>query len=94
MCTHTPAQGDKVIYILMRYMAGAAVEPCVIYDFGVRQQPQFGLHFATEFPQCEVHAFDPSPVSTAFMSGDDELAVKLQNLPNYHFHPYGAAVGS
>lgn len=59
---------------------------CLVYDFGIRAQPQFGSTLARVFG-CEVHAFDPSPVSTDWWNSDD--AKKLRELPNYHFHPYG-----
>lgn len=61
--------------------------PCLVYDFGVREQPQFGAVMARTFG-CEVHAFDPSPVSTKWW--ESENAQRLRDLPNYHFHPYGA----
>lgn len=61
--------------------------PCLIYDFGIRAQPQFGAVMARTFG-CEVHGFDPSPVSTEWWKSD--LANELRKLPNYHFHPYGA----
>ena len=61
--------------------------PCLVYDFGVRQQPQFGLVMA-EYFQCEVHAFDPSPVSVDWFNAlpDDHV---LKAMDNYHFHPIG-----
>ena len=37
---------------------------------------------------CEVHAFDPSPVSIKWWNSNH--ARHLRSLPNYHFHPYGA----
>ena len=37
---------------------------------------------------CEVHGFDPSPISSEWW--DSEQAKELRKLPNYHFHPYGA----
>ena len=61
--------------------------PCLVYDFGIRAQPQFGATMARVFG-CEVHAFDPSPVSTEWWESDG--AKQLRDLPNYHFHPYGA----
>ena len=61
--------------------------PCLIYDFGIRAQPQFGAVMARTFG-CEVHGFDPSPVSTNWWKSDE--ANELRKLPNYHFHPYGA----
>mmetsp|Transcript_13715 Transcript_13715/g.16155 ORF Transcript_13715/g.16155 Transcript_13715/m.16155 type:complete len:400 (+) Transcript_13715:84-1283(+) len=61
--------------------------PCLIYDFGIRAQPQFGETMARDFG-CEVHGFDPSPVSADWWDSND--AKELRELPNYHFHPYGA----
>ena len=48
---------------------------------------QGAAHHPTEpSAGCEVHAFDPSPISVQFYRANDEL----QKLPNYHFHEYGA----
>jgi len=58
---------------------------CLIYDFGIREQPEFGVTLADYFG-CEVHAFDPSPVSTKW--AEDNL--KEGKHKGYHFHPYGA----
>lgn len=58
---------------------------CLVYDFGIREQPEFGVTMADHFG-CEVHAFDPSPVSTKWA----ETNLKDGSRPNYHFHPYGA----
>jgi len=63
----------------------SAKAPCIVYDFGIREQPEFGKMMATKYG-CEVHAFDPSPISVQFYRANDEL----QKLPNYHFHEYGA----
>merc|ERR1712086_1195964 len=65
-------------------------EPCIIYDMGIREQPGFGKTLADKYPQCQVHAFDPSPIAVAFQASDDETAKALRALPNYHFHPYGS----
>jgi len=66
---------------------------CIIYDYGIREQPEFGLHFAKTYPQCEVHAFDPSPKSVNWWNSEniasDELK-ELRALPNYYFHSWGA----
>ena len=60
---------------------------CVVYDFGIRQQPQFGEAMAATFGgRCEVHAFDPSPVTLKWI---DESGLK--DNPNYHFHAVGAS---
>lgn len=61
-------------------------KPCVVYDFGVRAQPQFGMVLA-EHMGCEVHAFDPSPVSVEWYKEEQK---NNRIPPNYHFHRYGA----
>uniref|UniRef100_A0A7S1X159 Methyltransferase domain-containing protein n=1 Tax=Tetraselmis chuii TaxID=63592 RepID=A0A7S1X159_9CHLO len=57
---------------------------CLIYDFGIRQQPEFGYVMATVFG-CEVHGFDPSPITNSQWIRTSGLL----ELPNYHFHSYG-----
>lgn len=59
--------------------------PCVVYDFGIHQHPEFGREMHSEPRNCEVHAFDPSPVTLDWVDGSDVV-----KLDNYHFHPYGA----
>ena len=44
-----------------------------------------GLILSQEPFNCQVHAFDPSPIATAFI----KESVKINTNPNYHFHPYG-----
>jgi len=66
----------------------AAQPPCLVYDFGIREQPELGVRFAKDFG-CEVHAFDPSPISTAWWERVREEF--HADIPNYHFHNYGAA---
>ncbi len=61
-------------------------KPCIVYDMGIREQPQFGEIMATKYG-CEVHAFDPSPVSVEW--AEKELPESLKNNPKYTFHPYG-----
>ena len=61
--------------------------PCLVYDFGIRDMPTFGAAMAKSFG-CEVHAFDPSPVSIEWWAS--ARAKPLRDLPNYFFHPYGA----
>jgi len=57
---------------------------CIVYDFGIRQQPEFGRYFA-QVEGCEVHAFDPTPITLEWIKKSG-----LDKIPNYHFHPYGA----
>ena len=63
-------------------------KPCLVYDFGIREQPHFGQIMALHFG-CEVHAFDPSPVSVDWFKLLPEGHI-LKRAANYHFHPYGA----
>lgn len=64
----------------------AGESPCLVYDFGIRQQPEFGIALA-KHAGCEVHGFDPSPVALQWFAKAKERG----ELPsNYHFHPYGA----
>eukprot|EP00657_Telonema_sp_P-1_P010706 TRINITY_DN5265_c0_g1_i1.p1 TRINITY_DN5265_c0_g1~~TRINITY_DN5265_c0_g1_i1.p1 ORF type:complete len:277 (-),score=35.81 TRINITY_DN5265_c0_g1_i1:161-991(-) len=63
----------------------AGGKPCVVYDFGIRQQPQFGFMLHNHFG-CEVHAFDPSPISTKYFENNDEV----KGMQDYHFHGVGA----
>lgn len=61
-------------------------QPCIVYDFGIRQQPHFGMALAKSFG-CEVHAFDPSPISVEwYLEQKRKGALPL----NYHFHRFGA----
>jgi FkbM family methyltransferase len=59
---------------------------CVVYDFGIREQPEFGVFFAGPDYGCDVAAFDPSPITQKWY----ESNVELQNLPNYRLFPFGA----
>ena len=67
-------------------MPSGVSRPCVVYDFGVRAQPQFGMALAKVIG-CEVHAFDPSPVSVEWYR---QAAARHEIPANYHFHKYGA----
>ncbi|KAG5183432.1 methyltransferase domain-containing protein [Tribonema minus] len=58
---------------------------CLVYDFGIRENPEFGEVMARTF-NCEVHAFDPSPITLKWFPTSE-----VAKLPNYHFHPYGVA---
>ena len=61
---------------------------------GVRDMPTFGLTMAQTFG-CEIHAFDPSPVSVEWWnSKTHEARAAIRNDPKisklYHFYQYGA----
>ena len=36
---------------------------CIVYDYGIREQPEFGQVLANPPFNCSVYAFDPSPVT-------------------------------
>jgi len=83
---HFPKPQASDINVLRR-RSEEGEAPCLVYDFGIRDMPTFGATLAKTFG-CEVHAFDPSPVSIEWWDGPK--ANELRELPNYHFHPYGA----
>ena len=65
---------------------GKKKKNCVVYDFGIRESPDFGLAFAK---QCDVVGFDPSPISIQWWKNSKEKI--LQDYPGYQFAPVGAA---
>jgi FkbM family methyltransferase len=58
---------------------------CVVYDFGIREEPQFGVIFALPPFNCQVYAFDPSPITQKWF----ETNQALKQIPNYHLFHYG-----
>ena len=40
-----------------------AGQACIVYDFGIREQPEFGVTLSKPPFNCEVFAFDPSPIT-------------------------------
>jgi FkbM family methyltransferase len=58
---------------------------CVIYDFGIRKQPEFGVILASPPFNCKVFAFDPSPITKEWF----ESNIELKKLSNYHLFYYG-----
>lgn len=63
-------------------------EPCLVYDFGIRKSPEYGLAFAGPPFNCDVVGFDPSPISLKWW--EDDGATILQKYPGYRFVPEGA----
>jgi len=58
---------------------------CVVYDFGIRESPDFGMAFA---PHCDVVGFDPSPISVKWWKTNQK---KIQaKHPTYDYSPVGA----
>jgi FkbM family methyltransferase len=62
--------------------------PCLVYDFGIRKSPEFGLAFSGQPFNCEVVGFDPSPISERWWK--DQGSAITQKYPTYKFLPVGA----
>jgi hypothetical protein len=62
--------------------------PCVVYDFGIRESPEYGLAFAQDPFQCEVYGFDPSPISIEWWKKNQNEIQKAH--PTYRFKGVGA----
>lgn len=58
---------------------------CVVYDFGIRNEPDFGVILAQEPFNCAVFAFDPSPITQKWFESNHAL----KELPNYRLFYYG-----
>ena len=69
-------------------------QKCVVYDFGIRQEPHFSVALAER--GCEVHGFDPSDISREGVKKGRkrqkgyEWMTRALDSPNFHFHAYGA----
>jgi hypothetical protein len=62
--------------------------PCVVYDFGIREQPEFGVLLSRPPFNCEVHAFDPSPITKKWYETSAEGRSLHDNLL-YTLHAVG-----
>lgn len=60
-------------------------EKCIIYDFGIRANPEFGEILSAHPFNCDVYAFDPSPITRKWYAESH-----LKNRSNYHLFHYGA----
>jgi FkbM family methyltransferase len=58
---------------------------CIMYDFGIRTQPEFGVILSKPPFNCQVFAFDPSPITKAWYLNNTEL----KDNENYHMFLYG-----
>ena len=58
---------------------------CTVYDFGIREQPDFGVVLSKPPFNCKVYAFDPSPITQKWF----ETNAELKQNPNYHLFHYG-----
>ena len=59
--------------------------PCVVYSFGINDDPSFDRDLVTRWPSCTVYAFDPS---IGRKTGDTYLG------PNIKFYSIGLGGGS
>jgi FkbM family methyltransferase len=60
---------------------------CTVYDFGIREEPEFGLILAGPPFNCHVYAFDPSPITQKWYQS--ERAKTVRDNPNYKLYHYG-----
>jgi hypothetical protein len=68
--------------------SSAQQEGCVVYDFGIRESPEYGLVFSQAPFNCEVTGFDPSPISIEWWKKNQQTI--LQDHPKYNFMAVGA----
>jgi FkbM family methyltransferase len=61
---------------------------CIVYDFGIRENPEFGKTLLGAPFYCKVYAFDPSPITREFYASPQ--SAHLRNHPNYTLFHYGA----
>mmetsp|Transcript_11403 Transcript_11403/g.32847 ORF Transcript_11403/g.32847 Transcript_11403/m.32847 type:complete len:366 (-) Transcript_11403:373-1470(-) len=83
---------DNLPYELENNANGTKAKPksrkkndCVVYDFGIRESPDFGLTFTK---QCDVVGFDPSPISKQWWKNKGKEIRKEH--PRYDFVDVGA----
>lgn len=62
---------------------------CIVYDFGIRENPEFGQTLLGAPFYCNVYAFDPSPITKQWYT-ESEKSTFLRNHPNYTLFHYGA----
>ena len=62
---------------------------CIVYDFGIRENPDFGKTLLHPPFRCKVFAFDPSPITLKWYTESDS-SKELRDNPNYHLFHYGA----
>ena len=58
---------------------------CIVYDFGIREEPDFGVILSKPPFSCQVYAFDPSPITQKWFANNQEL----KDNNNYHLFHYG-----
>lgn len=63
-------------------------QECIVYDFGIRESPEYGLAFAKAPFHCNVVGFDPSPISVEWWKRNQQSIRK--DHPKYDFMGVGA----
>ena len=53
-------------------------DKCIVYDFGIRESPEYGLAFVNSPFNCEVVGFDPSPISVKWWAKNKDKLSKLE----------------
>jgi len=61
---------------------------CIVYDFGIRANPEFGATLLGPPFHCQVFAFDPSPITKEWYTSTE--AKELRQNPNYTLFHFGA----
>jgi hypothetical protein len=61
---------------------------CIVYDFGIRENPEFGETLSRPPFSCQVFAFDPSPTTKTWYQSN--AATRLRENPNCQLYEYGA----
>jgi hypothetical protein len=64
------------------------IQECIVYDFGIRESPEYGLAFSKAPFDCHVVGFDPSPISIEWWE-KNEKSIR-ENHPKYDFMGVGA----
>jgi hypothetical protein len=68
--------------------ASTQQKDCVVYDFGIRESPEYGLAFSGTPFNCSVTGFDPSPISHEWWKRNQ--AKIREDHPKYTFMGVGA----
>lgn len=63
---------------------------CIVYDFGIRENPEFGQTLLGAPFYCHVFGFDPSPITQKWYESSSKSATYLRNHANYTLFHYGA----
>jgi len=73
---------------LLSHHTAKSPQKCVVYDLGIRADPEFGVNMMNEYG-CAIRAYDPSPTSSEWWNYHaDDLKQKAGDM--YKFYPVGA----